>query len=50
MGWESQAAHLVPRTQLAGFLTHPNDLALLKALLARSSGGGSTLRDTSGKE
>lgn len=32
MGWESQAVHLVPRALLANFLTHPNDLALLKAI------------------
>jgi len=32
MGWESQAVHLVPRPLLASFLTHPNDLPLLKAL------------------
>lgn len=37
MGWESQAVHLVPRERLAGFLTHPNDLPLLKALLALPS-------------
>lgn len=28
MGWESQAVHLVPRSALADFLTHPNDLLL----------------------
>ncbi|MDB5757700.1 MAG: hydrolase [Burkholderia sp.] len=33
MGWESQAVHLVPRVRLADFLTHPNDLPLLAALL-----------------
>lgn len=32
MGWESQAVHLVPRVQLADYLTHKNDLPLLKAL------------------
>lgn len=32
MGWESQAVHLVPRSALAEFLTHPNDLALLEAI------------------
>jgi 8-oxo-dGTP pyrophosphatase MutT (NUDIX family) len=32
MGWESQAVHLVPRSMLANFLTHANDLPLLKAL------------------
>jgi 8-oxo-dGTP pyrophosphatase MutT (NUDIX family) len=32
MGWESQAVHLVPRSLLAKFLTHANDLPLLKAL------------------
>jgi 8-oxo-dGTP pyrophosphatase MutT (NUDIX family) len=50
MGWESQAVHLVPRAQLAGFLTNPNDLPLHEALLARPPGGGSTLQDTPGKE
>jgi ADP-ribose pyrophosphatase YjhB (NUDIX family) len=32
MGWESQAVHLVPKAQLAQYLTHKNDLLLLKAL------------------
>lgn len=32
MGWESRAIHLVPRSLLANFLTHANDLPLLKAL------------------
>ncbi|MBY0240229.1 MAG: NUDIX hydrolase [Burkholderiaceae bacterium] len=32
MGWESQAVLLVPRAKLADFLTHPNDVPLLKAL------------------
>lgn len=32
MGWESQAVHLVPRSALVDFLTHPNDLPLLKAI------------------
>lgn len=32
MGWESQAVHLVPKAQLAHYLTHINDLPLLKAL------------------
>lgn len=32
MGWESQATSLVPRTQLAKFLTHPSDAPLLAAL------------------
>ena len=32
MGWETQAVHLVPRAALADFLTHKNDLPLLKAL------------------
>lgn len=34
MCWESQAVHLVPRAQLARFLTNPNDAPVLKALLA----------------
>lgn len=34
MGWESQAVHLVPLTALAQFLTHPNDVPLLKAILS----------------
>ena len=33
MGWESQAVHLVPRSALSNFLTHPNDLPLLGLLL-----------------
>lgn len=41
MGWESQAVHLVPRERLAGFLTNPNDLPLLKALLALPCQGNS---------
>lgn len=32
MGWESQAVHLVPKAQLAHYLTNKNDLPLLKAL------------------
>jgi ADP-ribose pyrophosphatase YjhB (NUDIX family) len=32
MGWESQAVHLVPKAQLAQYLTNKNDLPLLKAL------------------
>ena len=32
MGWESQAVHLVPLSALAKFLTHPNDVPLLKAI------------------
>ncbi len=32
MGWESQATHLVPRSQLAKFVTHKNDQAVLAAL------------------
>lgn len=35
MGWETQAVHLVPFNALAKFLTHSNDLPLLKALIAR---------------
>jgi ADP-ribose pyrophosphatase YjhB (NUDIX family) len=33
MDWETQAVHLVPRNNLAEFLSNPNDKALLKALL-----------------
>ena len=33
MGWESQSVHLVPRSALHMFLTHPNDLPLLQAIL-----------------
>jgi 8-oxo-dGTP pyrophosphatase MutT (NUDIX family) len=32
MCWETQAVHLVPRTRLADFLTHPNDAPLLRLL------------------
>lgn len=32
MGWESQAVHLVPMAQLAAFVAHPNDQAVLAAL------------------
>ncbi|MBD8530389.1 NUDIX hydrolase [Massilia sp. CFBP 13647] len=32
MGWETQAVHLVPRAQLAAFLTHPGDQPLLEKL------------------
>lgn len=35
MSWETQAVHLVPRDQLAGFVTHPNDLVVRQALQAR---------------
>lgn len=35
MCWETQAVHLVPRDQLASFVTHQNDQAILKALQAR---------------
>lgn len=34
MGWESQAASLVPRSKLVNFLHHPSDAPLLKALTA----------------
>jgi ADP-ribose pyrophosphatase YjhB (NUDIX family) len=34
MGWETQAVHLVPRSQLAAFVDHPNDRPVLQALLA----------------
>ncbi len=32
MGWESQAVHLVPASQLAEFVNHVNDGGLIKAL------------------
>lgn len=32
MGWESQAVHLVPRSQLAAFVMHKNDQPVLAAL------------------
>lgn len=35
MCWETQAVHLVPRAQLASFVTHQNDQAILKALQAQ---------------
>lgn len=34
MGWESQAVHLVPRSALDAYLTHPNDLRLLESIRA----------------
>lgn len=34
MGWETQAVHLVPRDQLAGFVTHKNDQSIVQALHA----------------
>jgi ADP-ribose pyrophosphatase YjhB (NUDIX family) len=34
MGWETQAVHLVPRSQLAVFADHPNDRPVLQALQA----------------
>lgn len=34
MGWESQRVSLVPRAQLASFVTHPNDHVVLQALKA----------------
>lgn len=34
MGWETQAVHLVPATQLATLADHPNDKPILQALLA----------------
>lgn len=33
MGWESQAVHLVPRSELWSFLTHTNDQPLLQCIL-----------------
>lgn len=39
MGWETQAVHLVPRAQLTQFVSHPNDLAVLKALEALENVG-----------
>lgn len=35
MGWETQAVHLVPRAQLAGFVNHQNDQGVLQALHAQ---------------
>jgi ADP-ribose pyrophosphatase YjhB (NUDIX family) len=35
MGWEIQAVHLVPKAQLANFVSHQNDQAILKALQAQ---------------
>ena len=32
MGWESQAAHLVPPAGISQFVTHPNDRPILAAL------------------
>lgn len=32
MCWESQAVHLVPAAQLAAFVSHPNDQAIVAAL------------------
>jgi hypothetical protein len=34
MGWETQAVHLVPMSQLAAFVDHPNDKPVLQALQA----------------
>lgn len=34
MGWETQSVHLVPRTNLAAFVSHPNDRVILQALQA----------------
>ncbi len=34
IGWETQAVHLVPRSMLAGFVTHPNDQVILQAIKA----------------
>ncbi len=34
MGWETQAVHLLPRSLLATFVSHQNDLGILKALEA----------------
>lgn len=34
MGWESQRVSLVPSSQLASFVTHPNDQVVLQALKA----------------
>ena len=42
MGWESQAVHLVPRAALADFLTHPNDLPLLYAILRLGHNGATS--------
>jgi len=37
MGWESQAAHLVPAARLQELAVHPNDAAIIRALSARIS-------------
>jgi ADP-ribose pyrophosphatase YjhB (NUDIX family) len=34
MGWETQAVHLVPRDQLASFVSHQNDQVILQSLQA----------------
>lgn len=33
MGWETQAVHLIPKANLADYLSHPNDKPLLTILL-----------------
>ena len=43
MGWESQAAHLVPATRLREIAVHPNDAAIIDAI------GALLLRDASRK-
>jgi ADP-ribose pyrophosphatase YjhB (NUDIX family) len=35
MGWESQATHLVPMEQLAGFVSHANDKIVVQSLRER---------------
>ena len=39
MCWETQAVHLVPATQLAEFVSHPNDQSILIALQKQSLNG-----------
>jgi len=36
MGWESQAVKLVPRDELRGVVTHPNDAPILEVLRTKS--------------
>lgn len=38
MGWETQAVHLIPRSQLAQFVSHQNDKVVLKALDVKTPG------------
>jgi 8-oxo-dGTP pyrophosphatase MutT (NUDIX family) len=40
MGWETQAVHLAPAALLERVAVHPNDRAVIEALLRRSRAGG----------